>query len=50
MDSRPSRIPAPEKVVSADPDPVAVEFLASELPEHVRAFLAEQKNQNGSVD
>jgi hypothetical protein len=50
MDVKPSRIPAPEKVVSADPEPVAVEFLASELPEHVRAFLAEQQDQPTSQD
>ncbi|CAH2811662.1 MAG: hypothetical protein CBHOC_5288 [uncultured Caballeronia sp.] len=27
-----------------DPDPVGVEFLATELPEHVRAFFDEQRN------
>ncbi|WP_270956693.1 hypothetical protein [Burkholderia pseudomallei] len=41
MDERPTRIPPPEKVMSPDPEPVAVEFLA-ELPEHVRAFFDEQ--------
>jgi len=44
MDAKPTRIPAPDKVDRADPEPVAVEFLASELPEHVRAFLAEQQD------
>jgi hypothetical protein len=42
MDAKPTRIPSPDKVASPDPDPVAVEFLADELPAHVRAFLAEQ--------
>jgi hypothetical protein len=43
METKPARIPAPDKVVSADPDPVAMEFLATELPEHVRAFINEQR-------
>jgi hypothetical protein len=28
--------------MSPDPEPVGVEFLSAELPEHVRAFLDEQ--------
>jgi len=44
MDTKPARIPAPDKVVRADPEPVAVEFLATELPEHVRAFFDELHN------
>jgi hypothetical protein len=44
MDTRPTKIPTPDKVSSPDPEPVAVEFLAAELPEHVRAFLDEQRN------
>ena len=41
MDERPTRMPPPEQVMSPDPEPVGVEFLA-ELPEHVRAFFDEQ--------
>ncbi|MEK6425708.1 MAG: hypothetical protein V4801_39550 [Burkholderia gladioli] len=41
MDEKPLRMPPPEKVMSPDPEPVAVEFLA-ELPDHVRAFFDEQ--------
>ncbi|GAB5100654.1 hypothetical protein P9250_22355 [Caballeronia sp. LP006] len=48
MDARPTKIPTPDKVNSPDPDPVAVEFLATELPEHVRAFFDEQRNSTGS--
>lgn len=43
MDTKPTKIPVPEKVQCPDQEPVAVEFLA-ELPEHVRAFLDEQRN------
>lgn len=45
MDTKPARIPAADKVLSADPEPVAVEFLATELPEHVRAFFDEQRKE-----
>jgi hypothetical protein len=48
MDTKPARIPAPDKVVSADPEPVAVEFLATELPEHVRAFFDEQRKETAT--
>jgi hypothetical protein len=48
MDTRPTKMPAPDKVASPDPEPVAVEFLAAELPAHVRAFLDEQRNFRGS--
>ena len=41
MDERPIRMPPPEQVMSPDPEPVGVEFLA-ELPDHVRAFFDEQ--------
>ncbi|ABB07713.1 MULTISPECIES: hypothetical protein [Burkholderia] len=41
MDERPTRMPPPEQVMSPDPEPVGVEFLA-ELPDHVRAFFDEQ--------
>lgn len=44
MDAKPTKIPTPDKVNCPDPEPVAVEFLASELPEHVRAFFAEQRS------
>ena len=42
MDAKPTRIPTPDKVHHADPEPAAVEFLGDELPAHVRAFLDEQ--------
>jgi hypothetical protein len=41
MDSRPAKIPAPDKVAFPDPEPAGVEFLA-DLPDHVRAFFDEQ--------
>ena len=44
MDAKLPRIPTPDKVLSPDPEPVAVEFLGDELPAHVRAFLDEQHN------
>ncbi|MDR5833228.1 hypothetical protein [Caballeronia sp. LZ034LL] len=44
MDAKPTKIPTPDKVFCPDQDPVAVEFLATELPEHVRAFFDEQRN------
>jgi hypothetical protein len=43
MDAKPTKIPAPDNVQCPDADPVAVEFLATELPEHVRAFFDEQR-------
>jgi hypothetical protein len=43
MDAKPTKVPTPDKVLSPDPEPVGVEFLA-ELPEHVRAFFDEQRN------
>jgi hypothetical protein len=43
MDAKPTKIPSPDSVLSPDPEPVAVEFLAAELPEHVRAFFDEQR-------
>ncbi|CCD36596.1 unnamed protein product [Candidatus Paraburkholderia kirkii UZHbot1] len=33
MDEKPTKIPTPDKVHCPDPDPVGVEFLATELPE-----------------
>ncbi|SAK59196.1 hypothetical protein [Caballeronia ptereochthonis] len=44
MDAKPTKIPTPDKVHCPDQDPVGVEFLATELPEHVRAFFDEQRN------
>lgn len=44
MDEKPTKIPTPDMVFCPDPEPVAVEFLATELPEHVRAFFDEQRN------
>lgn len=43
MDAKPPKIPTPDKVFYPDPEPVAVEFLGAELPEHVRAFFDEQR-------
>lgn len=43
MEARPTPIPTPDKVSIPDPEPVGVEFLATELPEHVRAFFDEQR-------
>ncbi|HVW50801.1 MULTISPECIES: hypothetical protein [unclassified Trinickia] len=43
MEAKPTHIPPPHKVSSPDPEPVGVEFLATELPEHVRAFFDEQR-------
>jgi hypothetical protein len=43
MDAKPTQIPTPDKVHCPDPEPVGVEFLATELPEHVRAFFDEQR-------
>jgi hypothetical protein len=43
MDAKPTKVPSPDTVLSPDPEPVAVEFLATELPEHVRAFFDEQR-------
>jgi hypothetical protein len=43
MDAKPTKIPTPDKVQCPDSEPTAVEFLASELPEHVRAFFDEQR-------
>jgi hypothetical protein len=42
MEDKRMDAPPPEQVMSPDPEPVAVEFLA-ELPEHVRAFFDEQR-------
>ncbi|MCG1053886.1 hypothetical protein KQH49_02450 [Mycetohabitans sp. B5] len=42
METKPTKIPSPDKVASPDPEPVGVEFLA-DLPEHVRAFFDEQR-------
>ena len=39
--------PPPAQVNKADPDPVAVEFLDTALPQHVQAFLAEMQGQKG---
>lgn len=43
METKPTKVPPPDKVSIPDPEPVGVEFLAAELPEHVRAFLDEQR-------
>ena len=43
MQAKPTKIPPPEKVATPDQEPVGVEFLATELPEHVRAFFDEQR-------
>ena len=43
MDAKPTKIPTPDTVSCPDPEPVGVEFLAAELPEHVRAFFDEQR-------
>jgi hypothetical protein len=43
MDAKPTKIPTPDTVQCPDADPTAVEFLATELPEHVRAFFDEQR-------
>jgi hypothetical protein len=43
MDAKPTKVPSPDSVLSPDPEPTAVEFLAAELPEHVRAFFDEQR-------
>ncbi|WP_164707846.1 hypothetical protein [Paraburkholderia phosphatilytica] len=43
MDTKPPKAPTPDKVFSPDPEPVGVEFLGAELPEHVRAFFDEQR-------
>jgi hypothetical protein len=43
MDAKPTKIPTPDKVQCPDSEPTAVEFLATELPEHVRAFFDEQR-------
>lgn len=43
METKPTKIPTPDKVSSPDPEPAGVEFLATELPEHVRAFFDEQR-------
>ena len=43
MEAKPTKIPPPDKVYSPDQEPVGVEFLAAELPEHVRAFFDEQR-------
>ncbi|GGD55968.1 MULTISPECIES: hypothetical protein [Caballeronia] len=48
MDAKPTKIPTPDKVYSPDPEPVAVEFLATELPAHVRAFFDEQRKMASS--
>jgi hypothetical protein len=48
MDAKPTKIPTPDKVSCPDPEPVGVEFLAAELPEHVRAFFDEQRNLRDS--
>jgi len=45
MEAKPTKIPPPDKVSSPDPEPVGVEFLSTALPEHVRAFLDEQREQ-----
>ena len=44
MDEKPTKIPTPDKVLCPDPEPVGLEFLATALPEHVRAFFDEQRN------
>lgn len=43
MEAKPTQIPTPDKIASPDPEPVGVEFLGAELPEHVRAFFDEQR-------
>ena len=43
MEAKPTHIPPPDKIASPDPEPVGVEFLCAELPEHVRAFFDEQR-------
>lgn len=48
MDARPAA-PPPANVAKADPEPTAVEFLVAELPDHVRAFLAELTPQAPSA-
>ncbi|SDV51117.1 hypothetical protein [Chitinasiproducens palmae] len=42
MDIDYTKVPPASEVSSADPEPVAVEFLNADLPQHVRAFLDEQ--------
>jgi hypothetical protein len=46
MEAKPAYVPPPDKVASPDPEPVGVEFLAAELPEHVRAFFDEQRKSS----
>jgi hypothetical protein len=46
MDLKPTKIPSPDTVKSPDQEPVAVEFLDTELPQHVRAFFDEQRQTN----
>jgi hypothetical protein len=48
MEAKPAYIPPPDKVSSPDPEPVGVEFLAAVLPEHVRAFIDEQRKSRDS--
>ncbi len=48
MDAKPTKIPTPDKVQCPDADPVAVEFLATELLEHVRALFDEQRKSTSS--
>ncbi|WP_174769876.1 hypothetical protein [Paraburkholderia hayleyella] len=43
MDAKSPKAPPPHQVLNADPEPVGVEFLGAELPEHVRAFFDEQR-------
>ena len=43
MEAKHTKIPTPDKVASPDPEPVGVEFMGAELPEHVRAFFDEQR-------
>jgi hypothetical protein len=46
MDTKPTKIPSPDKVANPDPEPVGVEFLA-DLPDHVREFFEEQRESSG---
>ncbi|WJF90958.1 hypothetical protein QS306_04680 [Paraburkholderia bonniea] len=47
MDAKRAKIPSPDKVLSPDPEPIGVEFMGAELPEHVRAFFDELRNSPG---
>lgn len=47
MDAKPSKVPSPDQISQADPEPAAVEFLDAALPEHVRGFLRERSSITG---